>query len=138
MHSISHDKQRNVPEVNSSLYVWLSCLCLHKAGSCKVGSRLSSIHTLLCHTFSCLSRLPTKSLLLQYVSASDVIESKASLSLSSCVVNSHQTMTDCDLRCDFWCILHEEVQIITNSYIQHSISIYCGVPAPPCVKLLVV
>ena len=29
--------------------------------------------------------------------------------LSSCVVNIHLTLTGRDLRCDFWCILHQEV-----------------------------
>ena len=30
-------------------------------------------------------------------------------SLSSCAVNTHQTLTGCDLRCDFWCTPHQEV-----------------------------
>ncbi len=36
-------------------------------------------------------------------------------SLSSCVVNIHQTLTGRDLRCDFWHILHQKVRGLAES-----------------------
>ena len=37
------------------------------------------------------------------------------LNLSSCVSNSHQTLTRQDLRCDFWLIMYQEVHGLASS-----------------------
>ena len=37
------------------------------------------------------------------------------LNLSSCGVNSHQSLTGYNLRCNFWYILHEEVHGLASS-----------------------